>query len=107
MPHDQVDPAYVELNKNQKPPDQLVEFLKIIDFWGYTYKFMQAIYGPLRLLQLADMKTACMDKLQYFVLRTDNAIKNDNCTFEVWNELEEKENGLSLQDSIAHVKKNQ
>ena len=55
---------------------------------------MQAMYGPLRLLHLADMKTACMDKLHYFVLRTDDAIKNEKYVFNVWNELEEKESSF-------------
>ena len=89
-----VDPAYLDLPKKQRPPDQLVEILKMNDFWGFTYKFMRAMYGPLRLLRLADMKTACMDKLRYFVLRTQEVLIKEKTQFNVWDTMEENDNGF-------------
>ena len=95
-----VDPYYVGLPKMQQPPDWPVMLLKMPDFWGFTYRFMHAMYGPLCLLRFCNVKTACINKLYYFVLQTDTALHEEITSLGVWDEL--KGNNTLF---VAHMKK--
>jgi hypothetical protein len=89
-----VSPAFKELKKSQKPPEDLIAILKMTEFWGFLYHFMRAMYGPLRLLRLCDMKDPCMDKILYFVNKTSEILESDKGRFDLWNDLEDNESVL-------------
>ena len=44
------------------------------DFWKWTFVMCRALYAPMRVLRLADQKSAAMDKLNYYVLQTDRML---------------------------------
>ncbi len=44
------------------------------DFWVYAFQLARAVYPLMRILCLADTKTAGMDKLYYFVLQGDRVL---------------------------------
>ena len=45
---------------------QDVAYVILLDsVWGYMFLFCCAMYAPMHLLCLADMKTPCMNKLYY------------------------------------------
>lgn len=44
------------------------------EFWEYLFVMCRAMYAPMRVLRLADQKTAAMDKLHYFVLQTERML---------------------------------
>ena len=44
------------------------------DFWKWTFVICRALYAPMRVLCLADQKSAAMDKLNYYVLQTDRML---------------------------------
>jgi len=87
-----VDEVFVDLTADKKPPPDMVELLGMDSFWTWTYKFMRAMYGPLRLLRLCDSKHACMDKLYFFVLQTDEALKKSMADFNIWTSLDHQAN---------------
>jgi hypothetical protein len=45
------------------------------EFWKYLYVMCRALYAPMRVLRLADQKSAAMDKLYYYVLQTDRMLE--------------------------------
>lgn len=45
------------------------------EFWKYLYVMCRALYAPMRVLRLADQKSAAMDKLYYYVLQTDRMLQ--------------------------------
>jgi hypothetical protein len=44
------------------------------DFWKWTFVMCRALYAPMRVLRLADQKSAAMDKSNYYVLQTDRML---------------------------------
>jgi hypothetical protein len=44
-------------------------------FWKYLLVMCRALYAPMRVLRLADQKTASMDKLYYYVLQSDRMLQ--------------------------------
>jgi hypothetical protein len=44
------------------------------DFWKWTFVMCRALYAPMRVLCLADQKSAAMDKLNYYVLQTNRML---------------------------------
>ena len=59
----------------KQPPEALVEILRDSQFWQIIAILCRTVYGPLRLLRYCDQKCAAMDKLYYFVRKTDDAVK--------------------------------
>jgi hypothetical protein len=65
---------------NSKEFIELCVFLSVClvlmnpDFWKWTFVMCCALYAPLRVLCLADQKSAAMDKLNYYVLQTDRML---------------------------------
>jgi hypothetical protein len=51
--------------------DSVCQVLMNPDFWKWTFVMCRALYAPMRVLCLADQKSAAMDKLNYYVLQTD------------------------------------
>ena len=54
--------------------DSVCQVLMNPDFWKWTFVICRALYAPMRVLCLADQKTAAMDKLNYYVLQTDRML---------------------------------
>ena len=52
----------------------LSALLQCQDFWVYAFQLARAVYPLMRILRLADKKTAGMDKLYYFVLQADRVL---------------------------------
>ena len=51
---------------------QEVAYVILLDsVWEHIFVFCRAMYAPMRLLRLADMKTPCMSKLYYYVMQTE------------------------------------
>jgi hypothetical protein len=48
-----------------------VSVLQSDDFWNYLFTMCCSLYAPMRVLHLADQKIPVMDKLHYYVCRTD------------------------------------
>jgi hypothetical protein len=44
------------------------------NFWMYLFLMCRVLYAPMRVLRLADQKTASMDKLYFYVLQTDRML---------------------------------
>jgi hypothetical protein len=44
------------------------------EFWKWTFVMCRALYAPMRVLRLAEKKSAAMDKLNYYVLQTDRML---------------------------------
>jgi hypothetical protein len=44
------------------------------NFWTYLFLLCRALYAPMRVLRLADLKTPAMDKLYYYVLQADRML---------------------------------
>lgn len=44
------------------------------NFWQYLFVMCRALYAPMRVLRLADQKTAAMDKLYFYVCQTDRML---------------------------------
>jgi hypothetical protein len=78
------DPAFLALKREARPPIELIEFLKNKSFWAWLTTLLRCMYGPLRLLRLADTKSAAMDKLYYFVLNTDKWLADHHGTLDDW-----------------------
>jgi len=53
--------------------DSVCQVLMNPDFWKWTFVMCCALYAPMRVLRLADQKSAAMDKLNYYVLQTDRS----------------------------------
>jgi hypothetical protein len=54
--------------------DSVCQVLMNPDFWKWTFVMCRALYTPMRVLRLADQKSAAMDKLNYYVLQTDQML---------------------------------
>jgi hypothetical protein len=54
--------------------DSVCQVLMNPDFWKWTFVMCRALYAPMRVLRLADQKSAAMDKLNYYVLQTDRML---------------------------------
>lgn len=54
--------------------DQVAYVLKLDTFWDLLFSFCRCFYAPMRLLRLADTKSAIMDKLMFYTLQTENMI---------------------------------
>ena len=54
--------------------DSVCQILMNPDFWKWTFVMCRALYAPMRVLRLADQKSAAMDKLNYYVLQTDRML---------------------------------
>ena len=46
------------------------------NFWKYLFLMCRALYAPMRVLRLADLKTPAMDKLYFYVLQADRMLCN-------------------------------
>ena len=44
------------------------------NFWKYLFLMCRALYAPMRVLRLADLKTPAMDKLYFYVLQADRML---------------------------------
>jgi hypothetical protein len=44
------------------------------EFWRWAFVMCRALYAPMQVLCLADQKSPAMDKLNYYVLQTDQMI---------------------------------
>lgn len=44
------------------------------EFWKFVFVMCRALYAPMRILRLADLKTPAMDKLYFYVLQTDRML---------------------------------
>jgi len=44
------------------------------NFWKYLFLMCRALYAPMRVLRLADLKTPAMDKLYFYVLQADHML---------------------------------
>ena len=44
------------------------------NFWKYLFLMCHALYAPMRVLCLADLKTPAMDKLYFYVLQADRML---------------------------------
>ena len=44
------------------------------NFWKYLFLMCRALYAPMRVLHLADLKTPAMDKLYFYVLQADRML---------------------------------
>ena len=54
--------------------DSVCQVLMNPYFWKWTFVMCRALYAPMRVLRLADQKSAAMDKLNYYVLQTDRML---------------------------------
>jgi hypothetical protein len=44
------------------------------EFWKYLFTLCRSLYAPMRILRLANQKISAMDKLHYYVCRTDKLL---------------------------------
>ena len=51
--------------------DNAAQLLLVQNIWKYLFIMCCALYAPMRVLHLADIKTAGMDKFYYYVLQVD------------------------------------
>lgn len=61
--------------KKWKVKPELVAILDMKTFWVVLYHLLRMLYGPLKILRLADRKEPGMDKLYYFVRLTDQTLE--------------------------------
>ena len=80
------DPFFKNLPAGEKPPETLIKILRKKEFWGFLYLFLRAMYPALRLLRMADLKLAAMDKLYFGVIKTDLALHDECCELNKWSE---------------------
>ena len=54
--------------------DSVCQVLMNPDLWKWTFVMCRALYALMRVLRLADQKSAAMDKLNYYFLQTDQML---------------------------------
>lgn len=64
--------ATPELIRNKEFPKALKSILKSGPFWNFIFAVCRTLYPAMRLLRLCDMKQPGMDKLHYFVRKTNS-----------------------------------
>ena len=76
----------------------LATLLLLSDFWKYLFVMVRSLYAPMRVLRLADQKTAAMDKLYYFVCQTDRMLPK------YLKEAESRAEHLLTEETVALIK---
>jgi hypothetical protein len=81
------DPAFKGLPAAQRPPKDFIDILLDPRFWKGLIGFLQAMFGPLRVLRLCDTRAPSMDKVLYYALRTEEHLLAAKKKLDKWDDL--------------------